>query len=113
MDTLLLGRNGGTAPVESEVAARLLMSPRRRDSTFLNMAETQTSSTADETERYYDESDEFEATDSIHTELTEVPEMADIEFDHETTHEGVALSFLIERAMLDPAATVTPTDTSQ
>ena len=63
-----------------------------------------------EISRWYD--DEYDATESEHTSLDAVPETADIEYDDGTVHDGIGLSFLIERALLDPHATVGTRDES-
>lgn len=63
---------------------------------------------ADELRQWYD--DELDATESVHTDLEVVPEVSDIELANGTVMEGRSLSFLIERAMLDPNCTVRPAE---
>lgn len=57
---------------------------------------------------WYDE--QFDPTDSEHTDLDEVPDVADIVLADGTVKRGRSLSFLIERAMLDPETTVRPVE---
>jgi len=85
-----------------------------------------------EYERLLDDDDPFEAVDSEHTELTEIPERAYIEYAGTGLRkkvdatanlldggwndnllatmlgEGIGIRWLIERAMIDPDATVIP-----
>lgn len=64
--------------------------------------------TRTELERWYD--DQFDPTDSVHTDLGAVPDVADIHLGDGTVMPGRSLSFLIERAMLDPKTTVVPSE---
>jgi hypothetical protein len=60
-----------------------------------------------EVEAFYEDADEFDPTASSNTSLDHVPNNATISFRSGRTRD-TQLSFIIERAMLDPAAEVIP-----
>lgn len=62
---------------------------------------------SDEIAEFYHDPDDFDVTQSEHTDLDEVPEAATIDFGNGVERQ-TQLSFFIQRAMLDPDATVVP-----